>query len=620
MTFLKMAQHNVLYLLLLQLVAVHILTANGNGAVENLDVKFLDDGSYQVYMSGKLWFNSGGVYIHNNGKWYSTEDGSLTLTGNSTATGRLDWGPMNIYNYNWKDSDGHHYTTYGVVFQEVPAVIIGQQWDDGGKDVSLGKDDTTLSMWPTLKIEDHPDVELGYTTWAGGMVGSQPTGKLDSKITEIYNKVDGGFPLAIFDSKMANTLVLAPQNTFMSGHQTTWKPTGSDVPVWGSGFLGTVESIPAGYSMETIMVAGQNVSDTIDKWGKLMRKRYGKTDCYRTTDPSINYLGYYTDNGACYYYHTGEYKNYEEALLDVKKKADSNGIPYNYLQLDSWWYYKGQGGGVKNWTARSDIFPRGIHYVVNMTDLPIVAHNRYFSTDTDYAKQNGGKYDFIIDKGDIALPNDPTFWRDLLKEARDEWNMIVYEQDWLLTEFGRLKELEMDLGFGKTWLGEMGEAAEELGITIQYCMAWTRHVLQSVMIPAVTQMRVSNDYHPGNENWRIGDSTMLAHALSLAAFKDTFRTLKMEDNCAFRDPEPYPALETYIASVTGGPIGPGDTASSFNKTLIMATCMADGLLLKPTKPTMSLDGTFLQRAFGSGGPDGQVYASYSVVSVYYNTL
>ena len=595
---------------------LHFVAADG--PVENLEVKVLDNGGFQLYLSGKLWFNSADAWIHNNGKWYSTQDQSLVLTNTSKFSGRLDWGPMEVTNFQWKDNDGHHYTSYTVVFQEVPVVIFGQQWDDGGMNVSVGQDDTTLSMWPTLRIEDQPGIELGYTTWAGGQIGSQHTGKLDSSIKEIYNNVDGGFPLAIFDSKMENTLVISPQNTFMSGHQTTWKPEGYDVPVWGSGFLGKVESIPAGYSMETVMVAGQNVSDTMNKWGMLLRERYGKTDDYRRNDFSINYLGYYTDNGGCYHYNTGPFDNYEQVVLAVKKHTAESGIPYQYLQLDSWWYYKGVGGGVKNWTAQTDVFPRGIDYVSEKTEWPIVAHNRWFSIDTDYAKQNGGDFNFIIDKGNLALPDDPSFWQYLLKSARDDWNLRVYEQDWLLTEFGRLKELEIDLGLGKTWLDEMGEAAKELGITIQYCMAWTRHALQSVMIPAVTQMRVSRDYHPGNTNWMIGDSIMLAHALGIAAFKDTFRTITSESNCQSNDPEPYPVLETYIATLSGGPVGPGDNATTFNKTLIMTTCMTDGLLLKPTRPAMSIDGTFLQRAFGSGGPNGEVYSSYSVVRCEFN--
>ena len=51
-------------------------------------------------------------------------------------------------------------------------------------------------------------------------------------------------------------------------------------------------------------------------------------------------------------------------------------------------------------------------------------------------------------------------------------------------------------------------------------MPWPRHLLQSVEISAVTQTRVSDDYAPGNTQWEIGDTTILAHALGLAAFKD----------------------------------------------------------------------------------------------------
>ena len=42
---------------------------------------------------------------------------------------------------------------------------------------------------------------------------------------------------------------------------------------------------------------------------------------------------YWTDNGACYYYYTGHYDNYEEALIGVKTYADEQGIPFRYLQV-----------------------------------------------------------------------------------------------------------------------------------------------------------------------------------------------------------------------------------------------------------------------------------------------
>ena len=131
----------------------------------------------------------------------------------------------------------------------------------------------------------------------------------------------------------------------------------------------------------------------------------------------------------------------------------------------------------------------------------------------------------------------------------------MYEQDWLDVEYEGLKELRNKLFLGRTWLREMGEAAQELGLTIQYCMPWPQHIMQSLEMPAVTQVRVSDDYKPGNLQWKIGDTTMLAHALGLAAFKDNYHTTTNQDGCKGSS-EPYPALETYVSALSGGPIGP----------------------------------------------------------------
>ena len=596
------------------LIGKDALSAPVKGPVENMEVKINEKtGGFQLCLSDKLWFNSADLWVHNNGRWLTTHDKSLVLVDKSSFSGRLDWGPMEVTNFKWKSSDGSfHFSTYTVVFQEVPAVIFGQQWDDGGTHTNTTSRDV-ISLWPTFKIEDMKDVERGYMTYSGNFAVAVQIDKISSS-NPIYSNIDGGLPLIIYDSDMKNTIVISPQNTFMSATQTSFLPDGYDSPIFGLGIVSAVDTVPRGYAMETLVVAGENVTGTMEKWGKLLRIRYKKEDHYRLDDFTINYLGYYTDNGACYYYYTGEYDNYEEALVAVKENGLKSGIPYRYVQLDSWWYYKGAVGGIKNWTAMPSVFPHGIWYLSNKTDWPIVAHNRYWSNNTDYAKQNGGLFNFIIDEDGYALPVDPEFWRYLLSTAKDEWNLKVYEQDWLDNEYSHLNELTADLNLGQMWLLQMGEAAEELGLTIQYCMPWPRHILQSVMIPTVTQIRASDDYRPGNSNWRLGDTTIMAHALGLAAFKDDFHTLSNEPNCKFPSPEPYPALETYVAALSGGPVGPSDTATSFNKTLIMATCMADGRLLKPSRPAMSLDSTVLYRAFGKGGPNGDVVASYSEVS------
>lgn len=65
--------------------------------------------------------------------------------------------------------------------------------------------------------------------------------------------------------------------------------------------------------------------------------------------------------------------------------------------------------------------------------------------------------------------------------------IVFLSQDWLRQQFVGLPSLLHNLTLGEQWLTQMAEAAEEVGITIQYCTASPRHALQSVMYPSVTQ-------------------------------------------------------------------------------------------------------------------------------------
>ena len=86
-------------------------------------------------------------------------------------------------------------------------------------------------------------------------------------------------------------------------------------------------------------------------------------------------------SGAFYYYNTekgpdGKSLTYEQTLLDVHKYSKELQIPYKYVLLgtnhrmcclqarlttdaDSYWYTKGDGGGVANWTETAATFPDG---------------------------------------------------------------------------------------------------------------------------------------------------------------------------------------------------------------------------------------------------------------------
>jgi hypothetical protein len=220
----------------------------------------------------------------------------------------------------------------------------------------------------------------------------------------------------------------------------------------------------------------------------------------------------------------------EQTMVDVHQYATDQGIPYKYALLDSWWYTEGKGGGVKNWTAKAKVFPDGISGLRDKTGWEFQLHNRYWASDNVYAKQNNGSYDFIMDpKGSLALPTSQIFWDDLLQNA-SEWGMSVYEQDWLHNEFDGMEVLTQDARMGETWLSQMNEGARKAGATIQYCMAYPRHVLSSVQLDTVTQVRASCDYHPGTAltcsypycQYNVATSSLLAWAVGLAPSKDNF--------------------------------------------------------------------------------------------------
>ena len=112
-------------------------------------------------------------------------------------------------------------------------------------------------------------------------------------------------------------------------------------------------------------------------------------------------------------------KTYEETMLDVyhEIRHGEEEVPFRSWNYDSWFYYYCVHG-VQNWTARPDVFPKGMESVYQETSLPVIAHNKYWCNSTNYAKQNGGQYDFILDNNTGgAVPQDLTFWEDLFKNA-----------------------------------------------------------------------------------------------------------------------------------------------------------------------------------------------------------
>ena len=58
------------------------------------------------------------------------------------------------------------------------------------------------------------------------------------------------------------------------------------------------------------------------------------------------------------------------------------------------------------------------------------------------------QFKFIVENS-ASLPIDPNFWDYLFSSAQKDWEMFVYEQDFLYTQFQRTRALQVSLCIAK---------------------------------------------------------------------------------------------------------------------------------------------------------------------------
>ena len=199
---------------------------------------------------------------------------------------------------------------------------------------------------------------------------------------------------------------------------------------------------------------------------------------------------------------------------------------------------------------------------------------RYWSSKTAYATANGGEFPFLIDsRSGFALPASAAFWDALFARAR-AWGLEVFEQDWLNWQTDHFAPLLHNASLGESWFRQMGDAAKRNGVSIQLCMAYSRHVMQSVVSPSFTQVRGSGDYRAGNDLWApLGATGLFAYALGLAPSKvtTTRNPPHLPPSMTFPSASLSPLLAlilTYIighllehARPEGQPVGPTDAGA-----------------------------------------------------------
>lgn len=353
----------------------------------------VDEGSYSVSIDGKVWFSGDQIWYMKNHTKLSTKDGSLKLDFYEKGSGSDATGAFESTRLTW--DEGRFVTTFR---KYADAIVFEQSFPLGVSGTSHRGDpysarDSVSSCFPVISGGHVTSDNVGFLAFAGDMTGSSYVYGKGMKPSNPYSGfpsgVSGTGPVGFFDSSGTATAVMSSFSQFMAA-SSQFNTNGTDAGLH-YGVQGSVTEFPAGYSLSFILsvqLGGGSVNQAFEAWGDKLLGRYNKDRAVTYRDYALNYLGYSTDNGAFYYYNTEgqpagkrgppyEGKSYQDTLIDVKKYADAEGIPYKYVLLDSWWYYQGVGSGVSNWIGRPDVFPKGNSYVRNATGWPIMGHNRY---------------------------------------------------------------------------------------------------------------------------------------------------------------------------------------------------------------------------------------------------
>jgi hypothetical protein len=376
-------------------------------------------------------------------------------------------------------------------------------------------------------------------------------------------------PWLLFDPR-GDAFLISPASDFPVARMTQ----GSDGSL-ARGVDASVAALPAGYTQQTLLVAGHGPDQVFDTWGAAMTTLHAKTRPANDADVTLDKLGYWTDNGATYYYQYDPGLGYAGTLLAVKRDFDQRRIALGYLQLDSWWYPKGphalwddRDHGIFRYRAAPDLFPDDLAPFQQQVGLPLVTHARWIDPSSPY-------------RGELAFSGnvmtDPRYWADVMKYLQ-AGGVVTYEQDWL----GAQAQPVYDLSAPHQFMDNMASTAAQDGLTLQYCMPLPRHVLQTVEYSNVTTMRVSDDRFDRNRWDTFLYTSRLASALGVWPWSDVFMSTERNN--------------LLLADLSAGVVGIGDALGTEDAGNLRRVMRNDAVLVKPDVPLVPTDDSILAEA------------------------
>lgn len=400
----------------------------------------------------------------------------------------------------------------------------------------------------------------------------------------------------LFFNNRDEAFIISPASDFMVS-----KMMGNGTDSIASGLVPELRDLPEDFSHKTILIVDKGIRSAWNLWGDALMKLYNKKRPSNEADDVLKYYGYWTDNGADYYYNYDTASGYAGTLFALRKRYRRENIPLGYMQLDSWWYDKSiydpdgrpdadhknkelpygawnRYGGMMNYTADKFLFPKGLAHFHQQISLPLVVHGRWIDPRSPYHKQ------YKI-SGYAAV--DPAYWKYVAAYLKSS-GVLCYEQDWLNYIYNKTPEMKTDISTGNAFAGGMAHAMKNAGIDLQYCMPLPCFYLQGIKYSNLTTIRPSSDrFEPGKWNDFIYNS-QFAYAIGAWPWCDVFKS--------------HETGNMILAVLSAGAVGTGDAMGKEDKNNIMMACRTDGMLVKPDVPLVPTDQTYINDANHSGKP------------------
>ena len=508
-----------------------------------------------------------GTYGINFGSPAFTFGGNLarTLTGLTTASGTDNIGPYAEITFGYTTSVGH---SAGIrLYQNRPVVLF--------TDTTLASSANDLAF-PALT---NYTSNLKYLAF-GNTFGLHTFNGSFSQF--------GDSPWLFFATNY-DAFIFSPATNYMIVNNSQ---SGSG-PLT-AGINSAITMLPANFTHRTILVAQKGIDQTYTTWGAALLALAGKTPPANDAAIELNKLGYWTDNGATYYYNTNAPVGIENTLISVRDEYASKGVPIAYVQLDSWWYPKGpnalwQGnpggannrGGIYLYQPAPELFPDGLSNFQQNLSLPLIVHARWIDTASPYTNQYVLSGPYQSGWGLVCV--DPAYWANRMSYLKS-CGVITFEQDWL----SYMGAPSMNLNDPPNFMNYMQAAAATNGLNLQYCMMWARHALQGTLYTNLMTIRTCQDIW-GTNNWT--DFLYGAHftsSLKEWPWTDVFMSSATRN--------------LLLSTLSGGPVGPGDALGAVNATNLLKAVRPDSVIVKPDTSLVPVDQTYVNDGWSLNGP------------------